>query len=410
MAAMQGGHGDAPHSIPAMQPDPSGIRNFRAPMQYRAFGRGGPLISTITLGGMRYVHGWEQPRDQVPADMREQCARMVTLALDAGINHIETAHGYGKSEHCYGLVLNDDLKIPRDRYWLMTKGAPATADDCKRMIDEQLKGLKTDRIDFYGWHGINTPDLLRTACATGGPVEQLHRFREQGVIGRVGFSTHGPLDVIMDAVATGQFEFVNLHYYYFFQRHRGVVDYAAAKGMGVFIISPNDKGGQLFNPSPLLRQLCAPLTPIQFNARWCLKHPEITTLSFGLSEPAHVSEMRGIFPASVPLSAQDLAIQLKLDARIAQDPLAAWDGYECAHDPSGINIPEVLRFRRMARCWDMTDFGKYRYNMLEAKGHWFPGHYALPELVAKVDDSVAPQGVPLKAMLNEAHAALHKAK
>lgn len=389
---------------------PQTIRNFKSTMQYRPFGRGGPEISTITLGGMRYLHGWDQPRDQVPADMREQCARMVTLALDAGINHIETAHGYGKSEHCYGLALNDDLKIPRSRYWLMTKGAPATADDCKRLVEEQLKGLKTDHIDFYGWHGINTPEIFRAATAKGGPVEQLHRLKEQGVIGRVGFSTHGPLDVVMDSVASGLFEFVNLHYYYFFQRLRGVVDYAGAKGLGVFVISPNDKGGQLFNAPPLLRQMCAPLTPIQFNARWCLKHPEISTLSFGLTEPAHVTEMAGIFPASVPLSARDLAIQLALDARIAQDPQAAWDGYECAGDPSGINIPEVLRFRRMHNCWDMEAFGKYRYNMLEAKGHWFPGHYASPELVAQVDASKAPAGMPLQAMLSEAHQAFFKPK
>jgi predicted aldo/keto reductase-like oxidoreductase len=386
------------------------IRNFKPPMQYRPFGRGGPEISVVTLGGMRYLHGWDQPRDQVPSDMREQCARMVRLALDAGVNHIETAHGYGKSENCYGLVLNDDLKIPRDSYWLMTKGAPMSADETRRMVDGQLKSLKTDHIDFYGWHGINTAELYRSATAKGGPVETLHKLKEQGVIGKVGFSTHGPLDVVMDSVATGLFEFVNLHYYYFFQRLRGVVDYAGAKGLGVFIISPNDKGGQLFNAPPLLKQLCAPLTPIQFNARWCLKHPEITTLSFGMTEPAHVAEMMGAFPVSVPLSARDLAIQLALDARIAQDPQAAWDGYECANDPSGINIPEVLRFRRMLKCWDMETFGKYRYNMLEAKGHWFPGHYASPDLVAKVDDSRAPAGMPLKAMLTEAHQALFKPK
>jgi predicted aldo/keto reductase-like oxidoreductase len=381
------------------------IRNFKPPMQYRAFGRGGPEISVITLGGMRYVNGWQQPRDQVPADMREQCARMTRLALDAGVNHIETAHGYGRSEYCYGLVLNDDLGVPRSSYHLMTKGGPQTGEETKRQVEEQLKGLKTDHIDFYGWHGINTPDILRIATAKGGPVEALHQLKEQGVIGKVGFSTHGPLDVVMDSVASGMFEFVNLHYYYFFQRLRGVVDYAAAKGLGVFIISPNDKGGQLFNPSPLLAQMCAPLTPIQFNARWCLKHPEITTLSFGMTEPAHIAEMNGIFPASVPLSAHDLAIQLALDARIALDPQAAWDGYECANDPSGINIPEVLRFRRMLKCWDMEGFGKYRYNMLEAKGHWFPGHYASPDLVAKVDASKAPAGMPLQAMLNEAHQA-----
>lgn len=392
----------------AAMPEP--IRNQLAPMQYRRFGRGGPLLSVITLGGMRYQTGWSQPRTEVPEAMRAECREMVRLGLDAGINHIETAYGYGRSEHCYGLVLNDDLKIPRSRYHLMTKGAAMTGDEMKRLVDEQLTGLKTDRIDLYGWHGINTQDLLRTASAKGGPVEVLHQLKAQGVIGRVGFSTHGPLDVVVDSLATGLFEFVNLHYYYFYQRLAGAVAYAGAKGIGVFIISPNDKGGQLFHAPPLLRQLCAPLTPIQFNARWCLKHPEITTLSFGLTAPAHVDEMRGVLPASVPLSAQDLAIQLRLDARQAVDPSSAWEGYECAQDPSGINIPEVLRFRRMLRCWDMQTFGDYRYNMFQAKGHWFPGQFATPDLVAQVDSTPVPPGLDLPAMLAETHAAFFKPK
>lgn len=398
-----------PHRHPARMSDAS-IRNHRAPMQYRAFGRGGPQLSVVTLGGMRYKHGWESPRETVPEDMRSECREMVQQAFAAGVNHIETAHGYGRSEHCYGLVLNDDLRIPRDSYWLMTKGGPATADDTYRLVEEQLKGLKTDRIDLYGWHGINTQDIRRSVTAKGGPAEALHKLKGQGVIGRVGFSTHGPLDVVVDSLASGLFEFVNLHYYYFYQRLAGAVAYAGAKGIGVFIISPNDKGGQLFNPSPLLTQLCAPLTPIQFNARWCLKHPEISTLSFGMTAPAHVEEMRGIFPASIPLSAQDLAIQQRLDARIALEPAAAWDGYECAEDPSGINIPEVLRFRRMLKCWDMETFGLYRYNMLQAKGHWFPGAFATPEAVAQVDLAKVPPGIDLKAMLNETHAALYKPK
>jgi predicted aldo/keto reductase-like oxidoreductase len=280
----------------------------------------------------------------------------------------------------------------------------------QRLVEKQLQALKTDRIDLYGWHGINNAERFTTATAKGGPVEALLKLRDQGVIGRVGFSTHGPLEVVIDSIATGLFQFVNLHWYYFYQRLAGAVAYAGAKGLGVFIISPNDKGGQLFSPPPLLRDLCAPLTPIQFNARWCLRLPEVTTLSFGMTEPAHVDEMRGILPAAVPLTAADLAIQQRLDARLAVDPLSAWDGYECANDPSGINVADVLRFRRMWKCWDMEGFGKYRYNMLQAKGHWFPGDFATPENVARVDTTPVPPGIDLKAMLAETHAAFYKPK
>ena len=386
------------------------IRNQHPLMDYRRFGSTGRMLSVITLGGMRYLHGWDAPRDQIPADTREQCARMVTLAFDAGINHIETAHGYGKSEVCYGLVLNDDLKIPRSRYHLMTKGAPQTASEARRLVEEQLKALKTDRIDLYGWHGINNAEICRIALAKGGPVEELHKMAREGIIGDVGFSTHAPLEVICEAIGSGLFSFVNLHYYYFLQRNAAAVALAGARDMGVFIISPNDKGGQLFNPSPALSQLTAPLTPIQWNARWCLRTPHVHTLSFGLSETSHVDEMLGVCPATTPLSARDLAITARMDARTALDPIGAYEGWELLGDPSGINIPEVLRYRRMWQCWDQEAFGKYRYNMFEAKGHWFPGTYATDDAIAKLDRSRWPAGIDVAALLRQAHQRFHCAK
>jgi len=385
-------------------------RNERAPMQYRRFGRSERALSVITLGGMRYQHGWDQPRDEVSEETIEQCAHCTRLALDAGINHIETAYGYGKSEHCYGRALNDVLGVPRDSYFLMTKGGPDSAEATRRMVDEQLAGLKTDYIDLYGWHGINTQERLDVACAPGGPVEELHKLRDEGVIGAIGFSTHAPVEVICRAIETDLFDFVNLHYYYFFQRNAAAVTLAAARDMGVFIISPNDKGGQLFNAPPRLRELCAPLTPIQFNARFCLKTPHVHTLSFGMTEAAHFDEMRGALPVSIPLAADDAAIEQRLNEQILRDPISAYEGYEFLGDPSGINVPEVLRFRRMWQCYDMHDFGVYRYNMFEAKGHWFPGVFATPEAVAQVDAARAPAGIDIKALLNEAHEAFYRPK
>ncbi len=381
-----------------------------APMQYRRFGRTNRELSVITLGGMRYQDGWSEPRDQVPRATIEQCLAVTRAALARGITHIETAHGYGKSEHCYGQVLNQELNVPRSSYHLMTKGCTNTASEMRRMVEQQLKALRTDHIDLYGWHGVNNRELYQIATAKGGPVEELLKMRDEGIIGAVGFSTHAPVEVIIDALHTDLFDFVNLHYYYFFQRNLAAVAYAHAKDIGVFIISPNDKGGQLFNPSPLLKSLCAPITPIQFNARWCLRTPMVQTLSFGISDPAQLDEMTGIFPATIPLDPATLAINTSLDGRLQVDPVSAWDGYEYANDPSGIPIPDVLRFRRMWKCWDLIEFGRYRYNMLEAKSHWFPGCFATPEAVAKVDPSKAPQGIDVRALLTEAHQAFHRPK
>jgi predicted aldo/keto reductase-like oxidoreductase len=384
------------------------ILNQKASMQYRRFGRTNKWLSNITLGGMRFKDGWGEPRTEPSSEMIDQCAKITQKAFDCGINHIETAYGYGKSEYAYGIALNDVLKRPRDSYYLMTKGDPKTADDAWKLVDEQLKGLKTDRIDLYGWHGINTPEKLAYSTKKGGPVEALLEMREQGIIGEVGFSTHGPLDVIIDALATDMFNFVNLHYYYFRQHNLGAVDYAAAKDIGVFIISPNDKGGKLYEPSAKLNELCAPVTPIQFNARWCLAHHQIHTLSFGLSELDQFDEMLGIFPCAAPANRELLEITQKMNGALLNDPASTWEGYEMLGDPSGINFPEMLRMRRMWKCYDHTSFPEMRYNMFEEMPEWHPGVYATPEAVAKIDTSKVPEGIDAKAMMTEMHDRFYK--
>ncbi len=367
------------------------------------------MLSTITLGGMRYIDGWEGARDKPAPEMIDQCADITSRAMATGINHIETAYGYGKSEHCYGIALNDVLSLKRDSYHLMTKGGSETADEMRRLVEEQLIALKTDHIDLYSWHGINNQEKLNYACKSKGPVEELLKMKEEGIIGDVGFSTHAPLEIIIDALATDLFSFVNLHYYYFMQRNRGAVDYAGAKDIGVFIISPNDKGGKLYEPSEKLTKLCHPLTPIQFNARWCLSHPAINTLSFGLSEPEHIEEMKGIYPFTVPLSKEDQEITHRMNGALLDSPECAWEGYELLGDRSEINIPEILRMRKMWKCYDQTSFGHMRYNMFQAKDDWFPGCFGTPDATARIDSSRNITKLNVKAMIDETHKQFYKA-
>lgn len=386
------------------------ILNENPNMVYRRFGKTDKMLSVITLGGMRYVRTNQQPNDEVPREMVEQCAECVQLAFKHGINHIETAKGYGKSEHCYGIVLNKELGIPRNSYHLMTKGAPETAQDTRKLIEYQLKALRTDYLDFYGWHGINTHERFLTACAKNGPVEELCRLKEEGVIGHVGFSSHGPLEQNLQTIQTGLFDFANLHYYYFLQRNSPAIQEAHARDMGVFIISPNDKGGRLFEAPQKLRDATAPLTPIQWNARFCLKTPMVQTLSFGMTEPSHFKEMSGICNGWSSWTDKDQAILERLDAMGECDSASGYDPYAIEDSASGINIPEVLRFWKMWKCYDMEKWCDYRYNMFQEKGHWFPGAYATDENVEKIPDTAIPEGLPLKNMLLEFHQRFYREK
>ncbi len=382
----------------------------RPQMEYRRFGKTNKKISVITLGGMRFVHGWDDPRDVIPDDTLEQCKDTVVKAFANGINHIETAWGYKKSETVYGMVLNDVLKVPRENYYLMTKGHAMTAKETREMVETQLKTLKTDYFDFYAWHGINNMNLYETACSKNGPVEELLKLKDEGIIKHVGFSTHAPLEVIIKAIETDLFEFMNLHYYYFFQRNKAAIDLAQIKDMGVFIISPNDKGGKLNTPPDKLKQLTAPLAPLQWNARFCLGNPAVHTLSFGLPTTSGFETLGGIFPTPSPLSPEDAKIKHHLDEQMLLDPYSGFDGYSMANDPSGINIPEVLRFRTLLKCYDMKTFGQYRYNMFKENDVWFQGSFPTEDNLKKVDVSRCPNNIPILDLLRETHQALYKTK
>jgi predicted aldo/keto reductase-like oxidoreductase len=384
----------------------SEILNKKPNMEYRRFGKTEKYISAITLGGMRFKNVWNDPRREIPAETFEHCTQAVQLAFEAGINHIETAWGYKKSETVYGKVLNEELKIPRNTYHLMTKGNAMTAGEMQKIVESQLNDLQTDYFDFYGWHGINNDDLLNHACKKGGPVEELHKMKEEGIIKHIGFSTHGPMDTIIRPIETQLFEFVNLHYYYFAQRNLGAVQMAQSNDMGVFIISPNDKGGQLFKAPDKVKNATYPLTPIQWNAKFCLENPAITTLSFGITEPDHFEEMKGIFPLSL-WSKMEQQIKLKLDSFLLDDPFSSYDGFDLKNDPSGINFSSVLRLRKLWKCYDMKDYGKYRYKVFQNKDHWFPGSYASQSNIDKIDLSRVPADIPLKEMLAETHKELY---
>ncbi len=377
-------------------------------MEYRRFGKTEKEISVITLGGMRFKNAWNQPRNIVDKETQEHCNKMVSLALKHGINHFETAHGYIKSEHAFGRTLNNELNLDRSSYFLMTKGRAYTADEMRKLVEEQLQTLKTDYFDFYGWHGMNNRDLFLSACKSGGAVEELLKMKEEGIIKHVGFSTHATTDVIIDAINTDYFEFVNLHYYYFYQENINAVNLAKEKDLGVFIISPNDKGGQLYKAPEKVKKAIPHSSPIQWNARFCLNTPGVHTLSFGMTEATHFSEMQGIFDFSGNTHHKDMVSKSILDDMLNEDPYAKYLGDELRGHTGKLDIELLLYWRRLWKCYDMLDFAKYRYKELEKPNDWVPGVYATSDNIDKIDFSKAPNNIPLPEILAEIHQALYQ--
>ena len=306
----------------------------------------------------------------------ETACQTVQQALSQGINHLETAAGYGCSEEYLGAALSAGLSVHRSRFHVTTKICPTEdAAAMERYIDSSLKRLNLDYIDCLAIHGLNTWEHLAIVRSPTGCMEAVRRTLADGRIRHVGFSTHGPLDLILAAINTDLFEFVNLHYYYFFQRNAPAIELAKQKDMGVFIISPADKGGQLYTPPETLAQLCSPFSPLELNYRFLLSDTRIGTLSVGAANATELEQPLKYADSDCTLTSAEIAAFDRLESVIATSLKTdkCSQCYACLPCPENINIPEVLRLRNLAVGCDMIDFGKYRYAMFENAGHWFPG-------------------------------------
>jgi len=343
---------------------------------------------------------------RIPGVEEDDAIATILRGVELGINHLETARGYGSSEELLGKAMPH---LKREKLIITTKIHPTeTADEMRRFIDESLERMKISHIENFDLHGVNTPDLLDLAVRPGGCMDAVRQAQSEGLIGHVGFSTHGPLEVILDAINTCEFESVNLHYYYFNQRNRPAVLRARELDMGVLIISPADKGGQLYRAPDTLREFTAPLTPIQANARWLLSQTEVSTLTLGAAHPWEFDEHLVVADDDGPLSDEEQAIIARLDARFRE----ALGGdfctncYECLPCPEDVHIPEVLRLRNMARAFDMDEFGRFRYKMFGNAGHWFPGVPA--DKCTECGDCLprCPEKLDIPRLLFETHAKL----
>ncbi len=386
-------------------------------MLYRRFGRTNLQMPVFSCGGMRYQHKWQDvPLSEVPDENQANLEATIRRAVDVGINHIETARGYGSSERQLGLILP---KLPREKLIVQTKVAPKEDPDAfVKEFEDSLARLQLDHVDLFSLHGVNDATVLEWSIRDGGCLQAARQIQKRGLARHIGFSTHAPPQVILDAVRherDGGFDYINLHWYYIWQRNWPCIEEATRRDMGVFIISPSDKGGKLYDPPRKLVDLCRPLHPIVFNDLFCLARDQVHTLSVGAARPSdfdlHLETLPLIDKADevlAPIVQRLEAARLEAVGPKLADPLTLdlpeWDDV-----PAGMNIIVMLWLRTLAKAYDMIGYGQMRYNMLNGAGHWFPGVDA--ENAADHDLAAIAQkaGLPdLQDLLADTHQLLAK--
>ena len=354
-------------------------------------------MPVLSFGCMRSMHSWQNtPLEELPVSSNKKLETIVRAALHHGINHIETAHGYGSSELQLGLILS---KLPRKDFLLQTKVVPTDdPDEFVAKVRSSMERLQVDRLDLLAIHGINNYRTLWQSCRSNGCLAAARQLRDRGLVDFIGFSGHAPCEVIINALEHDEddgFDYFNVHWYYILDANSNAIEVAAERDIGTFIISPSDKGGYLHSPSETLKNLCSPFSPMMFNDLYCLKKDGVTTISVGASEPEHFDEHLKVLPYIQQQNHEPLTtIEHRLSDAMRtvsgyQRPDQLWNSlppWELA--PGNINLRMIVWLYNLYRAWDMKQYALDRYQKLGTGSEWVQGNNGAA--AGKLDFSALP--------------------
>jgi predicted aldo/keto reductase-like oxidoreductase len=248
-------------------------------------------------------------------------------------------------------------------------------DDGRGQLRACLNRLGIERLDNLAVHGLNRPEHL--AWALTGPGAELLAWAEgEGLVGQVGFSSHGATALIAAALESGRFSFSSLHLHLFDRERLPLARQALAAGIGVMAISPADKGGRLYAPPAELTADCAPFAPLELAYRFLLAEG-ISTLTLGAARPQDLAWAVRLADAGVPPSAAERQVLAAALARLeaaGRERLGAdrcGQCRQCLPCPNDVPIPALLRLRNLAVGHGMEPFAQERYNLIGRAGHWW---------------------------------------
>ena len=205
-------------------------------------------------------------------------------ALDTGINYVDTARSYlnGEDERTIG----EAIQGRRQDLILASKSSARDAVGLRRDLETSLSLLRTDYLDIYQLHHLNTQEHREQALAPGGALEAAQQAREQGLVRFIGVTGHDWTQV-QHAVATGQFDTVLCWYNCAMKEPEDTVFPAAhAHGIGVVIMNAGRNDKLFLEPgAPALEKFY----------RYVLNNPSVHLTIMGLRDvPRFVSVARAV--------------------------------------------------------------------------------------------------------------------
>jgi predicted aldo/keto reductase-like oxidoreductase len=164
---------------------------------------------------------------------QEEANKAVRAAIDKGVNYFDVAPAYGDAEVKLGIALQG---IDRSKLVLSCKTKARDKAAAQRELEQSLKRLKTDYVDVYQMHILQTREEVKRALGTGGAIEVFTQAKKEGKTKYLGITAH-TTRAALDAIAGFDFDTVmfpiNFIEYYQFGFGKDVLAAAKKKGMGV---------------------------------------------------------------------------------------------------------------------------------------------------------------------------------
>jgi predicted aldo/keto reductase-like oxidoreductase len=336
-----------------------------------------------------------------------EAVRMIRRAIDEGVNYVDTAYPYhnGESETVVGNALQDGY---REKVNLATKLPSWLVEergDMDKYLDEQLKKLQTDHIDFYLVHSLMGESWEKMESL--GIKDFLDDAISGGRITYAGFSFHDTYPDFKKIVDSYDWTFCQIQYNYMDEKYQAGtagLRYAARKGLGVVIMEPL-RGGLLAKQVPAAIDIWArspeKRSPAEWGLRWVWDHAEVTVVLSGMSSMIQVEENLKSSEKGLPdsLGKADLALVNKVKRlfRSRMKVPCTGCGY-CKPCPNGVDIPECFSSYNIAFMYEDIERAKSLY--------WFGTRGGEASKCAECHEceNICPQCIPIPEKLKEVKA------
>jgi predicted aldo/keto reductase-like oxidoreductase len=272
----------------------------------RVFGKTGYKVGILSLGGQAAIE------IEGNEDLSE---RIINRAIDLGVNYIDTAHAYGRgvSETNIGRV----MQYRRNEVFLACKTPRRTYDESMKVLEEEMKRLKTDHINLWQLHNVKRQDELDQIFADDGAIKALEKAKSEGMVGHVGITGHYEPLVLKQAIDRYPFDSIllainaaDVHYLSF---KNYLLPEALRKGIGIVGMKVATRGRMIssWSPPPIDEQPERMRTgkPGTISIREALTYNmsmPVSTTIIGVDSVEQIEENMKIAADFTPLSDQEI--------------------------------------------------------------------------------------------------------